>query len=247
VPTLGGHQAKQVFESEQAIIFDDFLPDELYQRLHRFALDMEYEAAGHGKMSQARHLHDGFPLRSQMNLRYYTDQSRKHNAEHIYPTQTEMDGFMDHLLALQPHVERLTGKRDKDWLHASARAWIYPHGTGLSPNGANAAATGNYMYFLNPNWRTHWGGMLLIADEEGKRMVRDQQRNGNGDGRAGNARPGPAAEDLLMESGFARCILPKRNRIVFIANGAYHMITRVNEASGDNIRVSLAGAFNRNP
>ena len=52
-------------------------------------------------------------------------------------------------------------------------------------------------------------------------------------------------DELLMEHGFARCIFPKRNRIVFIANNAYHMVTRVNEQCGDNLRMSIAGFYNR--
>jgi Rps23 Pro-64 3,4-dihydroxylase Tpa1-like proline 4-hydroxylase len=54
-----------------------------------------------------------------------------------------------------------------------------------------------------------------------------------------------AMDELLMEHGFAKCVFPKRNRIVFIANDAYHMVTRVNEAAGDNLRMSIAGFFNR--
>ena len=55
-------------------------------------------------------------------------------------------------------------------------------------------------------------------------------------------------EELMMEQGFAKCIFPKKNRIVFIQNEAYHMVTRVNEAAGDNPRMSLAGFYHeKNP
>ncbi len=55
-------------------------------------------------------------------------------------------------------------------------------------------------------------------------------------------------EERMMEVGFAKCIFPKKNRLVFLHPEAYHMVTRVNEAAGDNPRRSLAGFFlDRNP
>ncbi len=125
-------------------------------------------------------------------------------------------------------------------------AWIYPHGTGLSMHDDGSGVyTGAYAYFLNPQWRPHWGGLLLMMEDEGNRAVQEYR------GKTQDANDfykrkwlhANATDDLIMEHGFAKCIFPKRNRIVFIANDAYHMVTRVNEQSGDNVRMSLAGFF----
>jgi Rps23 Pro-64 3,4-dihydroxylase Tpa1-like proline 4-hydroxylase len=53
---------------------------------------------------------------------------------------------------------------------------------------------------------------------------------------------------LLLADGdqeLTKSIMPKKNRMVFIASGAYRMITRINEQSGDNVRRTLAGFFHR--
>ena len=51
--------------------------------------------------------------------------------------------------------------------------------------------------------------------------------------------------EYAMETGFARTIFPKRNRIVFIAPDAYHLVTKILPNAGDNVRMSLAGFFAR--
>jgi Rps23 Pro-64 3,4-dihydroxylase Tpa1-like proline 4-hydroxylase len=53
-------------------------------------------------------------------------------------------------------------------------------------------------------------------------------------------------DSLMWENGFAKCVLPKRNRMVFIANDAYHTVTKVNPDAGDRVRMSIAGFFHKN-
>ena len=48
---------------------------------------------------------------------------------------------------------------------------------------------------------------------------------------------------MLEAGGMGRCIFPKANRIAFLGNTTYHMVTRVNEEAGDCVRLSLAGFF----
>ncbi len=250
VTTHGGHQPKKVFESKQAIIFDDFLAPDVYEKIQQYALKTDYEYINtKGKVSRAWHVHDGFPMRSTLNGFYYSkDSGEKPTGDHVYPTKTDMDLFIDNLLAVQPHVEHLTGKEGNGgWMHVSSTCWVYPHGTGLSiHDDGSGVYTGAYVYFLNPTWRPHWGGLLIMMDEEANKMVYDHREkinqhefyklkyfHGNG------------LDEMLVDQGFGKCIFPKGNRIVFIANDAYHMVTRVNESAGDNLRMSIAGFFNR--
>jgi Rps23 Pro-64 3,4-dihydroxylase Tpa1-like proline 4-hydroxylase len=88
--------------------------------------------------------------------------------------------------------------------------------------------------------------MLIVADEEVNRAVHDYRATQDERDfynlkwlNANNA------EDRLMETGLAKCIFPKKNRLVFIHPQTYHMVTRVNEAAGDNPRMSLAGFFHK--
>jgi len=242
------HEPRKVFESKQVIVFDDFLSEEIYQRIYSYALKTDYEYINtKGKIQRAWHLQDGFPLRSLLNLFYYAPGIEKPQGDYVYPSKTDLDLIIDHLLAIHPQVEHLIGKQGPDWAHLTATAWLYPPTTGLAlHDDGSGVYSGAYVYFLNPYWRMHWGGLLIMMDEEANRRVHefrgthDQMAfynlkwlNANG------------LDDLLMEHGFGKCILPKRNRMVFIANDAYHMVTRVNEAAGDNVRMSIAGFYNR--
>ncbi|MDX2112353.1 MAG: GlcNAc-transferase family protein [Alphaproteobacteria bacterium] len=248
ITTLGGHQPRKVLESDQAIIYDDFLPEDLYQRLYDFAVKTDYQYINtSGKVSRAWHVHDGFPLRSLMNLFYYPPGTQQPKGDFVYPTQTDMDQFIDHLLAMQPHIEHFVGAMGKDWSHVTATNWIYPHGTGLSlHDDGSGVYSGAYAYFLNPTWKLHWGGLNLMMGQEGSQLVQEHRsRHNQTDFYNRKWLNANNIDELLMEHGLAQCIFPKKNRIVFIAPSAYHMVTRVNEQCGDNLRMSIAGFYNR--
>ncbi len=250
VTTHGGHQPKKVFESKQAIIFDDFLAPDVYEKIQQFAIKTDYEYINtKGKVSRAWHVHDGFPMRSILNGFYYSkDVTDKPTGDHVYPTKTDMDLFMDNLLSVQPHVAHLTGKEGKDgWMHVSSTCWVYPHGTALSMHDDGSGVyTGAYVYFLNPTWRPHWGGLLVMMDEEANKIIYDhREKIDQLDYYKKKFFHANGLDEMLVDHGFGKCIFPKGNRIVFIANDAYHMVTRVNEAAGDNLRMSIAGFFNR--
>jgi Rps23 Pro-64 3,4-dihydroxylase Tpa1-like proline 4-hydroxylase len=242
------HEPRKVYESPEAIVFDDFLPEDVYERIHAFCVKTDYEHINtKGEISRAWHVHDGFPLRSTLNEFYYAEGQEKPEGKYVYPTGTDMDAFVDSLLAVQPQVSHLVGSAGQQWGHLSATAWMYPHGTGLSMHDDGSGIyTGAYVFFLNPEWRLHWGGLLLLVEGEGNSLVYEHRKQGDEmDFYRRKWLHANPTDDLLMEHGFARCIFPKRNRIVFIANNAYHMVTRVNEAAGDNLRMSIAGFFNR--
>ena len=248
VNMLGNHRAKKVFESKQAIIFDDFLPEDIYTTINNFALTTDYERINtHGKSVRAWHVHDGFPLRTCKNVFYNAPGHNTHTGDGVYPTKTAFDPFIEHILAVSPQVEHLVGKKSETWGHFSVTGWMYPHGTGLAMHDDGSGVyTGAYVYFINPVWRPHWGGLLLLADEEANRKVHEyRSKIDQIDYYQRKWLHANSLDEMLMEHGFAQCIFPKRNRIVFIANDAYHMVTRVNEQSGDNLRMSLAGFFNR--
>jgi Rps23 Pro-64 3,4-dihydroxylase Tpa1-like proline 4-hydroxylase/peroxiredoxin len=243
----GDHKPKKVFESKECIIFDDFLSEQSYQKLYDFVTRCDYDRINTTKSTRAWHVHDGFPLRSTINAFYYADPESKPDTAYAYPTQTPFDGFIDSLRAAQPAVGHVSGKEAQDWWHVSVTAWLYPHGTALSlhDDGAGVYA-GAYVYFLNPEWRPHWGGQLIMLDPEANRMIRKYaEEMGGMDFYKSKWLHANRMDEIAVEQGFGKCVFPKKNRIVFIANDAYHMVTRVNEQSGDNLRMSLAGFFNR--
>lgn len=244
------HQPRKVFESKQTIIFDDFLSPDVYERVQQFALKTDYEYINtKGKISRAWHVHDGFPMRSTLNGFYYAKAvAEKPTGDYVYPTGTDMDLFLDKLISIQPQVAHLTGKEGVDgWMHVSSTCWVYPHGTALSMHDDGSGVyTGAYVYFLNSTWRPHWGGLLIMMDEEANRRVYEHRSKIDQiDYYKKNFFHANELDEMMVDYGFGKCIFPKGNRIVFIANDAYHMVTRVNETAGDNVRMSIAGFFSR--
>ncbi len=246
INSIGIHKPKKVYESSAGVIFDDFVPEDVFQKLHAYAVKADYEHINTGKVSRAWHLHDHFPLRSSPTVFYYAEGREKPTNSTNYPSNTDVDLFIDHVRSMVPHAQHLVGK-EGEWNHFSVTAWLYPQGTGLSmhDDGSNVY-TGAYTYFMSPTWRPHWGGLLLLVEEEGNALVREhRQEIDQMDFYKRHWQHANRLDELLMEHGFARCIFPKRNRMVFIANDAYHMITRVTEAAGDNLRMSFAGFFDK--
>jgi hypothetical protein len=242
------HRPRKVHHAAEAVIFDDFLPDAVFERLHAFCVKTDYEHINtKGPISRAWHVHDGFPLRSTLNAFRYSDGVEAPGGAHVYPTGTDLDAFLDALLEIGPEVASVTGEQGKDWAHVSATAWLYPPGSGLSMHDDGSGVySGAYVYFMNPEWRLHWGGLLLLMEGEGNRLLYEHRAEVDQiDFYRRKWLHMNQMDALLMEHGFARCIFPKRNRIVFIANNAYHMVTRVNEAAGDHLRMSIAGFYNR--
>ena len=245
--TSGGHTPRLVLQTKEATVYDDFLPEDLYWRVYNYAIRTEYERINtHGKVSRAWHIHDQFPLRSVLNLYYYAPSIKKAPAHYIYPTKTDMDLFMEQIVSFSSNYEHVVGVHDKDWGHVTATCWLYPQGTGLAMHDDGSGTyAGAYAYFLNPVWKSSWGGFNIMMDREANDAVYEYRKRADQlefyeRGWLDNSK----LEELLLTHGMGKCIFPKKNRIVFIHNEAYHMVTRVNEAAGDNIRMSIAGFFN---
>jgi len=255
------HHPKKVFESSTAIVLDDFLPQSVFEKVHNYVLTADYERinkTGTGIW----HVHDGFPLKSEPCY-YRPGRQGKSGTDKVYPSGTALDPFIDHMVALLPQVEYFVGRPQETWKQFSVVPSIFPPGTSLSTHAhyfvtekqGGDELTGAFVYFLNPEWRVHWGGLLLLIDEDGNKMINEYRRaaaTGDGSQKTDanwlvlkDPRVGDEVQRLLMEHGLGQVVFPKNNRLVFIANEVYHQITRVNEQAGDNGRMSLTGFFTR--
>ncbi len=244
----GHHHPRKVFESIHGIVFDDFLPEDLYQKLYHYACTADYEHINTtGKIQRVWRLRDGFPLRSQFTLFDFADESKRPfpKPDWAYPTSTTLDGFAEHLSQLSVEAASVVGKCGKDWDRYSVTSWIYPRDTALSlHDDGSGVYSGAFTYFLNPHWDIHWGGLLMFVDPRASkalqnfktaRNVHDYYKKKWLDSSDENA--------FVWEPGLAQCIFPKRNRVVFIHPESYHFVTKVTADAGENARMSFAGFF----
>src|ERR1051325_2855164 len=110
----GHHHPRKVFESIHGIVFDDFLPEDLCQKVYHHACTADYEHINTtGKIQRVWRLRDGFPLRSQFNLFHFVDESKRPDPkpDWAYPTGTALDSFAERLARLSPHAHPVIGTR----------------------------------------------------------------------------------------------------------------------------------------
>jgi hypothetical protein len=246
---VSAHQPRKVFESELGIVFDDFLPEETYQKVYHHACVCEYERINTtGRVKKVWRIRDGFPLRSTLNLCFFAHQAEcpSPKPDWAFPTNTPLDSFARQVYQLAPKAAEYIGAADKDWDRFSATAWIYPRDTALSlHDDGSGVYSGAFTYFLNPHWDIHWGGLLLFIDPHTSRALQEFKTPQNVHDYYQGKWIEPMESAFVWEPGLAQCIFPKRNRIVFIHPEAYHLVTKVYADAGDNARMSLAGFFQK--
>jgi Rps23 Pro-64 3,4-dihydroxylase Tpa1-like proline 4-hydroxylase len=239
--------ARVLIEDDELIVVDDFLPDEDYKVLRDFLICEDYKHINSsGVIERAWHLQDRFPLRSETSWILSARESDGDKPDWMIPTGRPIDHFMQAVKDFQSDRVQRIGVCGVDWDQFSATGWIYPPGTGLAmhTDGANVYR-GAYVYFMNDSWRSHWGGLLVVMDSTVNQYVEERQKLQ--DGMLWYRRRWlheNELESLMLDGGgMGRVVFPKANRIAFLGNKAYHMVTRINEESGDVLRLSLAGFF----
>jgi Rps23 Pro-64 3,4-dihydroxylase Tpa1-like proline 4-hydroxylase len=132
----------------------------------------------------------------------------------------------------------MTGERPPisvdTWNGFSLSAWVYQPGAGLewhSDTGRIAA----YIYYMHPEWRSSWGGELLIA-ADGARLSGAQAAEPS---RCGDPK---AARESVCETGGV-FVYPRPNRLVILRGGIPHCVKKVEGAAGKVFRASLSGFF----
>jgi hypothetical protein len=132
----------------------------------------------------------------------------------------------------------MTGQRPPisvdTWDGFSLSAWVYQPGAGLewhSDTGRIAA----YIYYVHPEWRSSWGGELLIAADRAPSsgaQVAEPSRCGDS----------KEAKESVCETGGV-FVYPRPNRLVILRGGIPHCIKKVEGATGKVFRASMSGFF----
>lgn len=237
-----------LWQSEHAIVMDNFLSEEDYQALYDYSTQIDYKHINtQGKVARVWDLHNGFPLRNMESAFYYNNpEDVPEKSKYAYPVNNPFDVFMRAVNAINPEVSSLIGNTQTGYDHFSVTSWIYPPGTGLSMHDDGSGVySGAYVYFLNPEWRPHWGGLLVVMDQESNTALQEQKKTGGSNFYKRKWLHLSGHDQIALEHGLGRCIIPKKNRMVFIHPDTYHMVTQVQPACGDTPRMTLAGFFHK--
>jgi hypothetical protein len=239
------HKPRKTLETEQVIVYDDFLAPHLFEKAQAWALHQDYQHINTtGQISKVWRLHDGFPLRGMGTAYYVAGALRDDTKAGAYPCNTAFDFLIEQIMRTLPEVKHLVGSGPGDWNHFSVSSFLYPRGTGLSLHkDGRGTYSGAYTYFLTPVWNIHWGGLLMVLDK--RTVVPDHYVDIHG--RGNTWKPIWIDQEfelaLSYEPGLAISILPLPNRIVFIDPDCHHMITTVTPAAGDHVRAAWSGFF----
>ena len=232
------------YADEQIAVFDDVLSPEDFRSFWAFCQKETWEGVHARQRLGVFRLDDGEPLWGGQVAWPSVDLDGLLPPEldlskaplKFYPTRKAIDPVLEAIKARCPQVEKLIGKEGEDWAGINVRPYIYPRGTGVSWHADNGPYSGAVIYYAHPEWNVLWGGELLVADPSTKLL---NPPEGGIHHRLDNR----VENEELLRSGLGRYVMPKPNRLVFIAPGHRHMIAKVTPAAGNHARVSVAGFF----
>ncbi|MFL6139742.1 MAG: hypothetical protein ACJ74O_18365 [Frankiaceae bacterium] len=222
---------KPVLVAPDVVVVDDVLDAEAFAQLGRELAHGQYASVHARGWDKAWRLGDGSPLRG--GAVHYDPTGMHPRPGAQYPTATVVDELIDAVRGLAAEHQHVVGVEGEEWAAMFLAPWLYPVGSALSLHRDGGAYSGAFTYFAHPRWGIHWGGELLLLDEEPL-----------AGGRWPQGTTGWMVEDEVGP-GLATCVFPRPNRLVLVGPGRPHLITRVDPSAGDHVRTTLAGFFLR--
>ncbi|MEM9380022.1 MAG: 2OG-Fe(II) oxygenase [Planctomycetota bacterium] len=218
------------------LVLDDFLDEEAWTDV--WTMFQLTDLAPVTRTAGAWKLDDGVPLGGDEVVTPPRDAEFGAPGERPgrFPAGTALDHVLEAVLGHAGSFAPLVGT---DWSHVTARAYVYPTGSGLAWHGDDSAVyTGAYIYYAHPRWNAHWGGELLVAEvpEEERAELPIMGHRFDDEGYS----------DALLASGEGRFVMPRPNRLV-VLGGAPHMVAPVRAAAGSSVRATVSGFFLREP
>jgi hypothetical protein len=244
---------KEALRQKSFVVFDDVLSPVEFASLWEFMQLETYKPVHAEGWEKVWRLRDGMPLAGP-GVTSSKNRAASEEGARFYPTRRGIDTIIRFILENSALFSDFVGQRDRDWSFITAKAFLYPPGSGLSWHIDTKAPTGAWVFYSHPTWRVSWGGELLIADDSchGKELESYRVTTGARmiDGKLRMQREEvPSAFDdrkmneVLSEMGGGHYIMPKANRLVVMRNGIPHCIAKVDAAAGENVRCSVAGFF----
>jgi hypothetical protein len=214
-----------------AVVVDDVLDPDDFAALGRELGLGRYESVHARGWDRAWRFGDGAPLRG--GAVYFDPTGSLDRPGVRYPTSSVVDTFIDALRALAVEHADVVGHEGSDWTTIFLSPWLYPVGSALSLHRDGGAYSGAFTYFAHPAWGVHWGGDLVVLDDDGSATSQ-----------AALGSLGWIQEDEVG-TALGTCVFPRPNRLAFLGPQRPHLITRVDPNAGDHVQTSLAGFFLR--
>ncbi len=244
---------KMVLNTPQVIVYDDVLKPEQFQLMWRYMQSVPYKHVHAEGVRGVWRPEDGNPMEGPRTVtlgltppeEMLEGMMAAYPGTSLYPTRQPIDALLEVIQARATEHKDMLGAGGEDWLLFSAAPWIYPVGSGLSWHCDDGKLyTGAFIYYAHPEWNVQWGGELLIADESSKGAGKLGDEGGDGPRRQ-HVFDNSRENEELMRSGLGSFIIPKPNRLVFLARDYPHMVAKVSPAAGNRARASVAGFFIR--
>lgn len=211
---------KLVFKNNKFTIYDDLLPDDLFQNVWVHAqMDNYSTPMSSGNWVKVWRVGDGFPMGT---VEYNWSKQ---------PFNNYMDVVGHYFTEIAKNSTDLVGD---SWDEMILRSYLYPRNTKLSWHNDANSYKGAFTYYIHPKWGSTWGGELMVAEVPDIREIKKKPL------------VGPHLEhewedEYIIERGVGQYICPKPNRCVLMAGGVYHSINRVDPDAGDHARASIVG------
>ena len=243
---------------EQLAVLDDFLPAADFAALWGHLQDADYRHVNAGSIPGVWRVHDGDPLVGAGALLCTPSLQRKLDAGAVeaphesgqprepvvrpkfVPTGTPLDAVIRAIEATAAEHADVVGRAERDWELISGGAYVYPAGTGISWHADAVDCSGAFIYYAHPRWDVTFGGELLVADRSsrlGLDEIRRRHKRHHFDS--------SVETEQLLDPGHGRFFMPRPNRLILLAGGNSHMVSRVSPAAGGQVRASIAGFFLR--
>ncbi len=230
---------KEVIRNTRFAVWDDvlspsdfgnlmaFVSKEKFISPHKDGWESVWKASDGECMRTAPRYSDNFPTNTPLDAIFYAMQDVCVNNPEIAGKHTDIK------------YKYVTNK--VEWNRLTISSYIYPAGVRLSWHGDGDVYTSALTYYCHPRWSPHWGGELLVANTPSSEFIPTLDYD---------VSPGVDHSRLdawINAYGLGYMIVPKPNRLVLMRAGVCHMVNRVDQSAGDNLRMSVVGFTLTNP
>ena len=231
---------RTTFESDQAIIIDDFLPTTVLNNLREQVECLKLKQLEYG---------DDKIYKLDCGTIYKSDKKWMNDSDNRPPA---IKAFMDKVAVVHLLGIRASSKEEHVWMsNFSCMVHAYGAGSELSWHRDAGNFTGAYTFYLHRHWMHTWGGNMLIANDATKFDVyRDASKDIKPSDRYAKEfnKIVPTfnlgfESKCVLDPGLGMYVAPLPNRIVFVKKDVIHKVERIDAAAGGNWRLSLTGVF----